>query len=95
MIRLLMAIAALLLLFVSYYLFKKQTIFFVLIEQNKKNQDFLSIFGSIYAFLGLLGLVVVAINHRFFALLYLVIVIAFASVFSIGFAKKMTKPDSK
>ena len=28
MIRLLMAIAALLLLFVSYYLFKKQTIFF-------------------------------------------------------------------
>ncbi len=36
MIQLLMGIAALLLLFVSYYLLKKQPIFFVLIEKQKK-----------------------------------------------------------
>ncbi|MGM9902751.1 hypothetical protein A5844_002170 [Enterococcus sp. 10A9_DIV0425] len=95
MIRILMAVAALLLLFVSYYLFKKQPIFFVLIENNKKNQGFLQFFGSAYAFLGILGLVVAGINHRFFALLYLVIVIVVASVFSISFAKKMAKQNSK
>lgn len=36
MIQLLMGIAALLLLFVSYYLLKKQPIFFVLIEETEK-----------------------------------------------------------
>ena len=41
MIQLLMGIAALLLLFVSYYLLKKQPIFFVLIEKTEKNQGFL------------------------------------------------------
>ena len=70
MIQLLMGIAALLLLFVSYYLLKKQPIFFVLIEKTEKNQGFI-------------------------ALSYLILVILVASVFSINFAKKMAKPNSK
>ena len=40
MIQLLMGIAALLLLFVSYYLLKKQPIFFVLIEETEKNRGY-------------------------------------------------------
>ncbi len=39
MIRILMIIATLLLLFVSYYLFNKQDIFFVLIKKMTKIKD--------------------------------------------------------
>ncbi|ROX81165.1 hypothetical protein EGW35_11080 [Enterococcus durans] len=95
MIQLLMGIAALLLLFVSYYLLKKQSIFFVLIEKTEKNQGLLQFFGAIYAFLGILGIVVAFFNQRFIALSYLILVILVASVFSINFAKKMAKPNSK
>ena len=89
MIQLLMGIAALLLLFVSYYLLKKQPIFFVLIEKTEKNQGFLQFFGAIY------GIAVAFFNQRFIALSYLILVILVASVFSINFAKKMAKPNSK
>ena len=95
MIQLLMGIAALLLLFVSYYLLKKQPIFFVLIEKTERNQGFLQFFGAIYAFLGILGIAVAFFNQRFIALSYLILVILVASVFSINFAKKMAKPNSK
>ena len=51
MIRILMIIATLVLLFVSYYLFNKQDIFFVLINKNDKNQGFLQFYGAAYAVL--------------------------------------------
>ena len=95
MIQLLMGVATLLLLFVSYYLLKKQTSFFVLIEKTEKNQSFLQFFGTIYAFLGALGIVVAFFNQRFIALTYLIFVILVASVFSITFAKKIAKQNSK
>ncbi|MBF8808558.1 MAG: hypothetical protein IC227_10100 [Enterococcus lacertideformus] len=95
MIQLLMGIAALLLLFVSYYLLKKQPIFFVLIEETEKNHSFLQFYGAFYAFLGVLGILVAFFNQRLFALTYLILVIIVASIFSITFARKMVKPDSK
>lgn len=95
MIQLLMGIAALLLLFVSYYLLKKQPIFFVLIEETEKNRSFLQFYGAIYSFLGILGIFVAFFNQRFIALTYLVLVIVVASIFSITFARKMVKLDSK
>ncbi len=56
MIRILMIIATLVLLFVSYYLFNKQDIFFVLINKNDKNQGFLQFYGAAYAVLGVMGI---------------------------------------
>lgn len=94
MIQLLMGIAALLLLFVSYYLLKKQPIFFVLIEETE-NRGYLQFYGAIYAFLGVLGIFVAFFNQRFIALAYLLLVIIVASVFSFTFARKMVKPNSK
>ncbi|EOS7735470.1 hypothetical protein [Enterococcus hirae] len=95
MIQLLMGIAALLLLFVSYYLLKKQPIFFVLIEETEKNRGYLQFYGALYAFLGVLGIFVAFFNQRFIALAYLLLVIIVASVFSFTFARKMVKPNSK
>ncbi|WP_165005421.1 MULTISPECIES: hypothetical protein [unclassified Enterococcus] len=92
MIRILMAIATLLLLFVSYYLFQKQKVFFVLIKEDEKNHAFLQFYGSAYAFLGVLGILAAFFNQRFFALLFLFLVILVSATFSIRFAKKIAEP---
>ena len=62
MIRILMIIATLVLLFVSYYLFNKQDIFFVLINKNDKNQGFLQFYGAAYAVLGVMGILTAFFN---------------------------------
>jgi dolichol kinase len=90
MIRLLMLLAAILLLFVGFYLLKKQEIFFVLVEKTEKNQKYLQFYGVAYALFGLLGLVVAFFNQRMLALLFLLLVIIISSAFSITFAKKMS-----
>lgn len=90
MIRLLMLLAAILLLFVGFYLLKKQEIFFVLVEKTEKNQKFLQFYGVAYALFGLLGLAVAFFNQRMLALLFLLLVIIISSAFSITFAKKMS-----
>ncbi|MEY8445961.1 hypothetical protein [Enterococcus ratti] len=95
MIQFLMGITALLLLFVSYYLLRKQSVFFVLIEKIEKNRSFLQFYGAIYSFLGILGIFVAFFNQRFIAFIYLVLVIIVASTFSITFAQKMAKSNSK
>ena len=64
MIRILMIIATLVLLFVSYYLFNKQDIFFVLINKNDKNQGFLQFYGAAYAVLGVMGILTAFFNQR-------------------------------
>ncbi len=90
MIRILMIIATLVLLFVSYYLFNKQDIFFVLINKNDKNQGFLQFYGAAYAVLG--GILTAFFNQRFIALVFLLIVIIVSATFSIRFAKKIAEP---
>lgn len=90
MIRVLISIATILLVFVSYYLLKKQSIFFALIEQSEKNQSFLQFSGVVYAFLGALGLLVVFFNQKMLAFLFLIVVILASTVFSISFAKKIS-----
>ncbi|MBO0480863.1 hypothetical protein [Candidatus Enterococcus courvalinii] len=90
MIRVLISIATILLVFVSYYLFKKQSIFFVLIEPSEKNQAFLQFSGVVYAFLGALGLLVIFFNQRMLAFLFLIVVILASTIFSISFAKKIS-----
>ncbi|HGP0302064.1 TPA: hypothetical protein ACLE1Y_000834 [Enterococcus faecium] len=92
MIRILMIIATLLLLFVSYYLFNKQDIFFVLIKKNDKNQGFLQFYGAAYAVLGVMGILAAFFNQRFIALIFLLIVILVSATFSIRFAKKIAEP---
>ena len=91
MIRILLFVLALLLLFCSYYLRKKNAGLFLLIEKNRDNQSFFRNFAISYGILGILGLVIGFLNQTNYSLLYLVVVLICSAIFSLRFAGKMKK----
>ncbi|WP_122645792.1 hypothetical protein [Enterococcus mediterraneensis] len=74
---------------VSYFLLKKQEIFFTLIPKNEENQAYFQTFGLAYGFLGILGIFIAFFNHKIITLFFLALMLLVSAVFSILFSKKM------
>ncbi|KAF1303417.1 MULTISPECIES: hypothetical protein [Enterococcus] len=89
MITGLVLVVSLVLFAVSYFLLKKQEVFFALIEEKEENQSFFQSFGLAYGFLGLLGVFIAFFNHTFVTLMFLLVMLLLAAVFGIALAKKM------
>lgn len=88
MIRLLMVAMAVLLLICSYYLIQKSDGLLILLSKKEANKQFLRHYGLLYAALGIIGFFIAIINHSTPSMIYLIVVILFAAVFSIQLAQK-------
>ncbi|MEG2643916.1 hypothetical protein ACQKTA_09930 [Enterococcus sp. 22-H-5-01] len=93
MIRILLFVLALIVLFCSYYLIKKPAGFLVLFSQEDQEDalSFLRQFGYLYAFLGIIGLVIGVIDHRAYSMIYLVALLVIAAVFALMMGAKTKK----
>lgn len=88
MIRLLMVAMAILLLICSYYLIQKSDGLLLLLAKKEGNKRFLRHYGLLYAALGIIGFFIAIIDHSTPSMIYLIVVILFAAVFSIQLAQK-------
>lgn len=88
MIRLLMVAMAVLLLICSYYLIQKSDGLLLLLAKKEDNKRFLRHYGLLYAALGIIGFFIAIIDHSTPSMIYLIVVILFAAVFSIQLAQK-------
>lgn len=88
MIRLLMVAMAVLLLICSYYLIQKSDGLLLLLAKREDNKQFLRHYGLLYAALGIIGFFIAIIDHSTPSMIYLIVVILFAAVFSIQLAQK-------
>ena len=88
MIRVLMVAMAILLLICSYYLIQKSDGLLLLLSKKEANKRFLRHYGLLYAALGIIGFFIAIIDHATPSMIYLIVVILFAAVFSIQLAQK-------
>lgn len=88
-IPILMLLMALLLFLISYYLLRRFETLFPMIENNPKNRSFFTLFGRLYAFLGLCGLVLAFLGQIQLSLAYLMIVVLCAAAFSLALMQKV------
>ncbi|MBO1306692.1 hypothetical protein JZO70_10995 [Enterococcus sp. 669A] len=88
MIRILMVLMAILLLFCSYYLIQKSDGLLALLAKTPANKNFLRHYGLLYAALGIVGFFIAIINHSTPSMVYIIVVILFAALFSIQLAQK-------
>lgn len=90
MITTLLSIMAIILVAMGIILCIKQTIFFSLITKNSQNKTFLSIFGVIFIFLGMICLLVGFFNQLEWAITFLCFMLVISGIFSFLLAKKMS-----
>jgi len=90
MIPTLLSIMAIILVAMGVILCIKQTIFFSLINKNSQNKTFLSTFGVIFIFLGILCLFVGFLNQLEWAIAFLCFMLVISGIFSFLLAKKMS-----
>lgn len=95
MITILVFLFSLVLLFIGYLMMAKQRVFFSLIEDTSDNRNFLRRYGMSYGFAGLLGFVMLWIDHKWLTLTYLLCVVVIAGSFSFFFADRMKKIPKK
>ncbi|MGM0214771.1 hypothetical protein [Enterococcus sp. AZ109] len=88
MIRILMLLMAVLLLFCSYYLIQKSDGLLLLLSKTSANKNFLRYYGLLYAALGIIGFFIAIIDHSTPSMIYIIVVILFAALFSIQLAQK-------
>lgn len=86
----LLAIIALFLFLISFFLIKKQDPFLTLLGLKESNKEFLKLFGIIYIILGVLALITGVWNQKILSLLLLFLIILVSGIFSVLFSKKMT-----
>ncbi|GEQ37035.1 hypothetical protein [Tetragenococcus halophilus] len=90
MITTLLSIMAIILVAMGVILCIKQTIFFSLITKNSQNKTFLSTFGVIFIFLGMICLLVGFFNQLEWAIAFLCFMLVISGIFSFLLAKKMS-----
>ena len=90
MITILLSIMAMILVSMGVILCIKQTIFFSLITKNSQNKTFLSTFGVIFIFLGMICLLVGFFNQLEWAIAFLCFMLVISGIFSFLLAKKMS-----
>lgn len=90
MIITLLSIMAIILVAIGVILCIKQTIFFSLITKNSQNKTFLSTFGVIFIFLGMICLLVGFFNQLEWAIAFLCFMLVISGIFSFLLAKKMS-----
>ena len=90
MITTLLSIMAIILVAIGVILCIKQTIFFSLITKNSQNKTFLSTFGVIFIFLGMICLLVGFFNQLEWAIAFLCFMLVISGIFSFLLAKKMS-----
>ncbi|BAK95490.1 hypothetical protein KV134_10590 [Tetragenococcus halophilus] len=90
MIITLLSIMAIILVAMGVILCIKQTIFFSLITKNSQNKTFLSTFGVIFIFLGMICLLVGFFNQLEWAIAFLCFMLVISGIFSFLLAKKMS-----
>ncbi|MCF1684184.1 hypothetical protein LQF67_01130 [Tetragenococcus halophilus] len=90
MITTLLSIMAIILVAMGVILCIKQTIFFSLITKNSQNKTFLSTFGVIFIFLGIVCLLIGFFNQLEWAIVFLCFMLVISGIFSFLLAKKMT-----
>lgn len=90
MITTLLSIMAIILVAMGVILCIKQTIFFSLITKNSQNKTFLSTFGVIFIFLGIVCLLVGFFNQLEWAIVFLCFMLVISGIFSFLLAKKMS-----
>jgi len=90
MIPTLLSIMAIILVAMGVILCIKQTIFFSLITKNSQNKTFLSTFGVIFIFLGILCLFVGFLNQLVWSIAFFCFMLVISGIFSFLLAKKMS-----
>jgi len=90
MIPTLLSIMAIILVAMGVILCIKQTIFFSLINKNSQNKTFLSTFGVIFIFLGIVCLLIGFFNQLEWAIVFLCFMLVISGIFSFLLAKKMS-----
>ncbi|MEG0628548.1 MAG: hypothetical protein RR492_05795 [Enterococcus sp.] len=94
MIRILLFLLALILLLCSYYLIKRPQGFLLLFSKEEQTESlgFLRRFGSIYAVLGVMAIIIDIMNNRSYSMMYLILLLVVAAVFALLMGAK-TKKD--
>lgn len=93
MIRILLFLLALILLICSYYLIKKPNGLLVLFSKDSQTESrqFLRRFGSIYAVLGIMAVIVGVLDNRSYSMMYLILLLLVAAIFALLMGGKTKK----
>uniref|UniRef100_UPI00403F1FC3 hypothetical protein n=1 Tax=Candidatus Enterococcus willemsii TaxID=1857215 RepID=UPI00403F1FC3 len=81
---------AVVLIFLGIVLLKK-TLFYSLIPETDDNHRFLHRYGIVFILLGIISVSLISINQKLITLFFIAIMLLVSALFSIQFAKKMTK----
>lgn len=93
MIRILLFLLALILLICSYYLIRKPNGLLVLFNKDSQTESrqFLRRFGSIYAVLGIMAVIVGVLDNRSYSMMYLILLLVVAAIFALLMGGKTKK----